>query len=73
MNETMHLDETQMTIVWSTTTSIMCIGGIIGGALTSILSNSMGRKLTLILNNGIAIIAGIVMGKRIEENIVLAH
>ncbi|BES89088.1 transporter [Nesidiocoris tenuis] len=62
MNETWHMDDSELTIIWSTTTSIMCIGGIIGGALTSLLSNWVGRRKTLILNNFIAAAAGIIMG-----------
>ncbi|CAA9997646.1 unnamed protein product [Nesidiocoris tenuis] len=62
MNETWHMDDSELTIIWSTTTSIMCIGGIIGGALTSLLSNWIGRRKTLILNNFIAAAAGIIMG-----------
>ncbi|KAF6206823.1 hypothetical protein GE061_018059 [Apolygus lucorum] len=62
MNSTLHLEKSELTVIWSATTSIMCIGGIIGGALTSVLSNGIGRRLTLILNNGIAIVAGLIMG-----------
>uniref|UniRef100_A0A0A9XMB1 Solute carrier family 2, facilitated glucose transporter member 1 n=1 Tax=Lygus hesperus TaxID=30085 RepID=A0A0A9XMB1_LYGHE len=62
MNETMAVDDTELTVIWSTTTSIMSIGGIIGGALTSVASTSLGRRKALILNNLIAIVAGVLMG-----------
>uniref|UniRef100_A0A146LF69 Solute carrier family 2, facilitated glucose transporter member 3 n=1 Tax=Lygus hesperus TaxID=30085 RepID=A0A146LF69_LYGHE len=62
MNSTLHINKSELTFVWSATTSIMCIGGIIGGALTSVLSNGIGRRLTLILNNLIAIVASLIMG-----------
>ncbi|KAF6206824.1 hypothetical protein GE061_018060 [Apolygus lucorum] len=62
INQTTPMTENELTIVWSTATSIMCIGGIIGGALTGVLSTKLGRRLALIINNGIAIVAGLTMG-----------
>uniref|UniRef100_A0A0A9Z9A1 Solute carrier family 2, facilitated glucose transporter member 1 n=1 Tax=Lygus hesperus TaxID=30085 RepID=A0A0A9Z9A1_LYGHE len=62
INQTTPMSENELTVVWSTATSIMCIGGIIGGALTGVLSTNVGRRMALILNNGIAIVAGLTMG-----------
>lgn len=62
MNSTMQVSDEQLTVIWSATTSVMCIGGIIGGALTGVLSMKFGRRTALIMNNFIAIAAGLLSG-----------
>lgn len=62
MNQTLHSSEEKIDIIWSFTTSIVCIGGIVGGALISRLATTFGRRMTLIVNNGVAAVGAILMG-----------
>uniref|UniRef100_A0A0A9WZC0 Solute carrier family 2, facilitated glucose transporter member 3 n=1 Tax=Lygus hesperus TaxID=30085 RepID=A0A0A9WZC0_LYGHE len=62
MNETLQASDAKLEIVWSMTVSIVCIGGIVGSALTSLLAGTLGRRMTLISNNGLATLAGLMMG-----------
>ncbi|XP_045162994.2 solute carrier family 2, facilitated glucose transporter member 3-like isoform X1 [Mercenaria mercenaria] len=48
---------TTLTILWATTVSIYCIGGMMGGVSAGYWANRFGRKRTLLLNNIIMVIA----------------
>ncbi|XP_075230160.1 solute carrier family 2, facilitated glucose transporter member 3-like [Lycorma delicatula] len=55
-------DENFITFLWSFAVSIYCVGGILGGLMTSLYASILGRKGGLIANNIFAIIAGLLMG-----------
>lgn len=50
-----------VTLFWSITVSIFSIGGLIGALSVSFIIKKMGRKGTLLLNNGFAIIAALLL------------
>lgn len=54
------LSSPAVTLIWSWAVSVFCIGGIIGGSLTGILAERMGRKGALLFNNVFAIIGGLL-------------
>ncbi|XP_073973707.1 facilitated glucose transporter protein 1-like isoform X2 [Rhodnius prolixus] len=49
-------------LIWSTTVSIFCIGGMIGGTLVGPIADQIGRKNGLIYNNIIAAIGALFQG-----------
>jgi len=55
-------DKQSITMMWSLIVSVFCIGGILGGAMTGVMANGLGRKGALLANNFLAIAAGLAMG-----------
>ncbi|KAK2862432.1 hypothetical protein Q5P01_001965 [Channa striata] len=49
------------TLLWSVTVSIFAIGGLLGALSVSVILKVLGRKGTLLLNNGFAIIAALLL------------
>ncbi|KAM3622429.1 uncharacterized protein V6R79_024971 [Siganus canaliculatus] len=50
-----------LTLLWSITVSIFAIGGLLGALSVSVIIRVLGRKGTLLLNNGFAIIAALLL------------
>ncbi|CAH1368593.1 hypothetical protein MTP99_010059 [Tenebrio molitor] len=57
-----YLDESFLNVLWGVTTSIMNVGGTIGGLLCGVVSTKFGPKNGLFLNNILVAIATILMG-----------
>ncbi|XP_040602953.1 solute carrier family 2, facilitated glucose transporter member 9 isoform X4 [Mesocricetus auratus] len=66
-NETWHrrhghpIDPDTLTLLWSVTVSIFAIGGLVGTLLVKLIGKFIGRKYTLLANNGFAICAALLM------------
>uniref|UniRef100_A0A8C1PBI4 Solute carrier family 2 member 9 n=1 Tax=Cyprinus carpio TaxID=7962 RepID=A0A8C1PBI4_CYPCA len=50
-----------VTLLWSVTVSIFAIGGLVGALTVSFLIKVLGRKGTLLANNGLALIAALLL------------
>uniref|UniRef100_W5MIG2 Solute carrier family 2, facilitated glucose transporter member 5 n=1 Tax=Lepisosteus oculatus TaxID=7918 RepID=W5MIG2_LEPOC len=55
------LETWKLTLIWSFTVSIFCIGGLVGSLCAGNLSVKYGRKKCLLLNNFVAIAAAVLM------------
>ncbi|XP_015242762.1 PREDICTED: solute carrier family 2, facilitated glucose transporter member 9-like [Cyprinodon variegatus] len=55
------LEEWEVSLIWSFTVSIFCIGGLIGSLMSGPLTSRFGRKRCLLLNNFLAIFGAILM------------
>ncbi|XP_074473991.1 solute carrier family 2 member 11, like isoform X2 [Sebastes fasciatus] len=55
------LEQWQVSLIWSSTVSIFCIGGLLGSLMSSQLLTRFGRKKILLLNNFVAIIGAVLM------------
>ncbi|KPJ05347.1 Solute carrier family 2, facilitated glucose transporter member 3 [Papilio xuthus] len=55
-------DDPKVTTVYSVTVSIYCVGGMIGGILTGFIADRFGRKLGLLLNNGLVFLGAAFEG-----------
>ncbi|MEQ2282989.1 hypothetical protein AMECASPLE_006510, partial [Ameca splendens] len=55
------LKEWEVSLIWSFTVSIFCIGGLLGSLMAGSLSSRFGRKHCLLLNNFLAIFGAILM------------
>jgi len=53
---------TSVTLIFSWTTAIFCIGGMMGASLVKFISTRLGRKGGLLLNNILVAIGGALMG-----------
>ncbi|KAM3877915.1 solute carrier family 2, facilitated glucose transporter member 9 [Diretmus argenteus] len=49
------------TLLWSVTVSVFAIGGLLGALAVSLIIKVLGRKGTLLLNNGFAIMAALLL------------
>lgn len=56
------LSPTLKSFIWSVTVSIFAVGGMVGGFSGGYVANYFGRKRGLLLNNGIALLGGALMG-----------
>ncbi|XP_062395402.1 solute carrier family 2, facilitated glucose transporter member 3 [Sardina pilchardus] len=59
-NETM--EEGTVTIVWSVAVAIFSIGGMVGSVCVGVLVNKFGRRKSMFLANGLAVVGGSLMG-----------
>ncbi|KAM6903047.1 solute carrier family 2 member 11, like [Xenentodon cancila] len=57
----LSLEEWQVSVIWSCTMSIFCIGGFVGSLVVSSLTTRLGRKRCLLFNNFLAIFGAILM------------
>jgi len=57
-----------VTMIWSWAVSIYCVGGIIGGSITGLVSERMGRKGGLLFNNIFALIGAVFEGLSMMAN-----
>uniref|UniRef100_A0A3Q3XH09 Major facilitator superfamily (MFS) profile domain-containing protein n=1 Tax=Mola mola TaxID=94237 RepID=A0A3Q3XH09_MOLML len=55
------LEQWQVSLIWSFTVSIFCIGGLLGSLVAGPLITKFGRKRCLLLNNFVAIIGAVLM------------
>ncbi|XP_040915265.1 solute carrier family 2 member 11, like [Toxotes jaculatrix] len=55
------LDPWQVSLIWSFTVSIFCIGGLLGSLVAGPLISKYGRKQCLLLNNFVAIFGAVLM------------
>ncbi|XP_020563378.1 solute carrier family 2, facilitated glucose transporter member 5 [Oryzias latipes] len=55
------LEEWQVSLIWSFTVSIFCIGGLLGSLTAGSLTSKFGRKRCLLLNNLVAIAGAVLM------------
>ncbi|XP_058402712.1 solute carrier family 2, facilitated glucose transporter member 9 isoform X3 [Diceros bicornis minor] len=55
------IDPDTLTLLWSVTVSIFAIGGLVGTLMVKLIGKFLGRKYTLLVNNGFAICAALLM------------
>ncbi|XP_003934728.1 solute carrier family 2, facilitated glucose transporter member 9 isoform X1 [Saimiri boliviensis] len=55
------IDPDTLTLLWSVTVSIFAIGGLVGTLMVKMIGKVLGRKHTLLANNGFAISAALLM------------
>ncbi|XP_075401143.1 solute carrier family 2, facilitated glucose transporter member 9 [Tenrec ecaudatus] len=55
------IDPDTLTLLWSMTVSIFAIGGLVGTLMVKLIGKVLGRKYTLLVNNGFAIAAALLM------------
>uniref|UniRef100_A0A8C9P459 Solute carrier family 2 member 9 n=1 Tax=Spermophilus dauricus TaxID=99837 RepID=A0A8C9P459_SPEDA len=55
------IDPDTLTLLWSVTVSIFAIGGLVGTLIAKKIGKFLGRKNTLLVNNGFAISAALLM------------
>ncbi|XP_060044451.1 solute carrier family 2, facilitated glucose transporter member 9 [Erinaceus europaeus] len=55
------MDANTLTLLWSLTVSIFAIGGLVGTLMVKPIGKVLGRKQTLLANNGFAILAALLM------------
>ncbi|XP_019937450.2 solute carrier family 2 member 11, like [Paralichthys olivaceus] len=57
----LSLEQWQVSLIWSFTVSIFCIGGLLGSMVVGPLMSKYGRKQCLLLNNFVAIFGALLM------------
>ncbi|XP_045627315.1 solute carrier family 2, facilitated glucose transporter member 9 isoform X5 [Ursus americanus] len=55
------VDPDTLTLLWSVTVSIFAIGGLVGTLMVKLIGKVLGRKYTLLVNNGFAVSAALLM------------
>ncbi|XP_076992505.1 solute carrier family 2, facilitated glucose transporter member 9 isoform X2 [Tamandua tetradactyla] len=55
------IDSDMLTLLWSVTVSIFAIGGLVGTLMVKLMGKVLGRKYILLVNNGFAISAALLM------------
>ncbi|CAO2640071.1 Solute carrier family 2, facilitated glucose transporter member 9, partial [Lemmus lemmus] len=61
------IDPDTLTLLWSVTVSIFAIGGLVGTLMVKIIGKFLGRKYTLLANNGFAILASLLMACSLQS------
>ncbi|XP_078577140.1 solute carrier family 2, facilitated glucose transporter member 5-like [Branchiostoma floridae x Branchiostoma japonicum] len=56
------LTESSITVLWATTVSVMCLGGLLGSFLVVPLTERFGRKGALLISNVFSLIGAILFG-----------
>uniref|UniRef100_A0A8D2B9W9 Solute carrier family 2 member 9 n=1 Tax=Sciurus vulgaris TaxID=55149 RepID=A0A8D2B9W9_SCIVU len=56
-----QIDPDTLTLLWSVTVSIFAIGGLVGTLMAKKIGKFLGRKHTLLVNNGFAVSAALLM------------
>ncbi|XP_013859279.1 solute carrier family 2 member 11, like [Austrofundulus limnaeus] len=54
-------EQWQVSLIWSFTVSIFCVGGVLGSLAAGFLTTKFGRKKCLLLNNVVTVIGAILM------------
>ncbi|XP_031598467.2 solute carrier family 2 member 11, like [Oreochromis aureus] len=57
----LSLESWQLSLIWSFTVSIFCVGGLLGSLAAGSLASKFGRKRCLLLNTFVAILGGVLM------------
>uniref|UniRef100_A0A8C3YMZ5 Solute carrier family 2 member 9 n=1 Tax=Catagonus wagneri TaxID=51154 RepID=A0A8C3YMZ5_9CETA len=55
------IDPDTLTLLWSVTVSVFAVGGLAGTLMVKLIGKALGRKYTLLVNNGFAISAALLM------------
>uniref|UniRef100_A0A8D0YJI2 Major facilitator superfamily (MFS) profile domain-containing protein n=1 Tax=Sus scrofa TaxID=9823 RepID=A0A8D0YJI2_PIG len=55
------IDPDTLTLLWSVTVSIFAVGGLVGTLMVKLIGKVLGRKCALLVNNGFAISAALLM------------
>ncbi|XP_006874734.1 PREDICTED: solute carrier family 2, facilitated glucose transporter member 9-like, partial [Chrysochloris asiatica] len=55
------IESDTLMLLWSVTVSIFAIGGLVGTLMVKLIGKVLGRKYTLLINNGFAITAALLM------------
>uniref|UniRef100_A0A8C2VC45 Solute carrier family 2 member 9 n=1 Tax=Chinchilla lanigera TaxID=34839 RepID=A0A8C2VC45_CHILA len=63
------IDPDTLTLLWSVTVSIFAIGGLVGTLMVKMFGRILGRKNTLLVNNGFAISAALLMACSLRAGI----
>ncbi|KAH0515698.1 Solute carrier family 2, facilitated glucose transporter member 9 [Microtus ochrogaster] len=61
------IDPNTLTLLWSVTVSILAIGGLVGTLMVKTIGKFLGRKYTLLANNGFAILASLLMACSLQS------
>ncbi len=67
------MNEATVVMALAAIVSIFCFGGMIGGLLAGFVSETFGRKWSIIFNNGLVYAAALLMGKKTDINFIFVN